>query len=551
MFPLLRSVAAAAFLTAALVVPASAQDQDSLSSLNRKADQVFAAFDKPDSPGCALGVIRDGKFLYKRGYGTASLELGVPIASDSVFYLGSISKQFTAASVVLAAEQGFLSLDDDVRKYIPELPSYAKPVTLREMLHHTSGFRDIYTLLFLAGRNFEDIHPTAELLDLVSHQKALDFDPGDEYQYSNTNFFLMGIVIRRATGKPLSQFADENIFKPLGMSHTRFYDDRTVVVPGRVPAYDPGAASGFRVNWSTNFEKVGDGGLMSTLDDLFLWDRNFYDNKLGKGGLPRELQTPGVLNNGKSIEYALGLFTTRYRGLPVLAHSGALFGYRTAFFRFPAQRFSVLCLCNVGSSNPVDLAERITDIYLAPQLSPAPAPPSTSGGMDLSSLAGSYRDARSHSVVKVTASKDGIEAFGLLFHPRDSTHFTGPEENEMTVEPRPSGGVRLTLLAKDALPQIFERYEAVKLSGEDLAQFAGEYTSAELEVTYRLFVKEGKLTLAINWQEPLALEPTIRDEFQSPYGTDFVFRRDSAGRIAAFDAFAGSVGPITFLRTSK
>lgn len=544
-----RSAVVTVILAAALLAePARADDSSSL--LEHRVDRLFAAYNKPDSPGCALGVIRDGNFLYKRGYGAASLELGIPIAPESVFYMGSISKQFTAASVVLAAEQGFLSLDDDVRKYIPELPTYGKPITLREMLHHTSGFRDIFTLLFLAGRNAEDIHPTNELLDLVSRQKALDFNPGDEYHYSNTNFFLMSIVIRRATGKPLPQFADENIFKPLGMTHTRFYDDHTVVVPGRVPAYEPRNGGGFQVSWSTNFDKIGDGGLLSSVDDLLLWDRNFYHNKLGRGALVRELQTTGVLNNGKYIEYALGLFMTTYRGLPVVAHEGALFGYRTAFLRFPAQNFSVICLCNLGSSDPVNLAEQTTDIYLAPQLAPQPAP-APDPGADLQRFVGSYRDADSHSVLRVTASKDGLEAFGTHFQPRDSTHFTGPDEAEITFDRQASGTMRLTLVYKDTTPQIFEAYKAISVSGKDLAQFAGEYTSSELAATYRLYVKEGKLTLAVNWQDPFALEPTVRDEFQSPYGTALVFRHDSAGRITGFDTFAGRVRNIAFVRTSK
>jgi CubicO group peptidase (beta-lactamase class C family) len=194
-----------------------------------------------------------------------------------------------------------------VHKYVPELPSYGKPITLREMLHHTSGLRDIFTLLTLAGQNAEDIHPTAELLDRVARQTALNFTPGDEHSYSNTNFFLLSVVLRRATGKPLSQFADENIFKPLGMTYTRFYDDRTVVVPGRVPAYAPRPVTGFRVNWSTNFDKIGDGGLMSSVQDLLVGDRSFCETKLGKGTPGKELQTPGVLNNGKRIDYALGL----------------------------------------------------------------------------------------------------------------------------------------------------------------------------------------------------------------------------------------------------
>src|ERR1700688_4023251 len=364
---------AAIILCSACSLPAAASDvQQDAADLDRKVDQVFAAYNKPDTPGCALGIVRDGEFIYKKAYGTASLELGVPLTSQAVFYMGSVSKQFTAASVVLAAEQGYLSLDDDVRKYVPELPSYGKTITLRQMLHHTSGFRDILGLLLLAGRNFEDIHPTPELLDLLSRQKALNYPPGDEFLYSTTNYFLMSVVTRRATGKPLSQFADENIFKPLGMTHTRFYDDHTVVVPGRVPAYEPRPAGGFRIDWSTNFDKIGDGGLMSSVDDLLQWDRNFYANKLGKGTLLKEIETQGVLNNGKQIEYALGLFISTYRGLPIEEHGGALFGYRTELLRFPQQKFSVMTLCNVGTSNPGRLSYQIADLYLGGQLSSEP-----------------------------------------------------------------------------------------------------------------------------------------------------------------------------------
>ena len=517
--------------------------------LQRKVDQVFSAFDKPDSPGCALGVIRNGAFIYKKGYGAASLELGVPLTPQSVFYMGSVSKQFTAANVVLAAEQGFLSLDDDVRKYVPELPSYGKPITLREMLHHTAGLRDIFTLLDLAGRNAEDIHPTNELLDLVARQKALNFNPGDEFSYSNSNFFLMSVVIRRATGKPLSQFADENIFKPLGMTHTRFYDDHTLVVAGRVPAYEPRQGGGFRIGWSTNFDKVGDGGLMSSVDDLLLWDRNFYDNKLGKGTLLKELQTQGVLNNGKSIEYALGLFISKYRGLPVVEHGGALFGYRTELLRFPQQKFSVICLCNLSTSRPSELADKVADIYLAGQLDPEPAF-AAAGSVDASRYAGQYRESESHSVLHVNASKEDVEIFGVHFKPRDASHFAN-SFGEMAFDETQKSGTHLTLTFSNQEPQNFEKYQPANPSAEELALYAGEYASSELDATYKIAVKDTKLMLTKNWQEPAVLEPIVRDEFQEPGGITLVFRRDGAGRITGCEVFAGRVRRILFTRTAK
>jgi CubicO group peptidase (beta-lactamase class C family) len=329
----------------------------------RRVNQVFAAYDKPNSPGCALGVIQNGDFVYRKGYGMASLELGVPLSSDSVFYMGSVSKQFTAASVVLAAEQDFLFLDDNIRKYIPEIPDYGQPITLREMLHHTSGFADVLGLLDISGRNAEDLHPTMELMDLIVRQRALNYKSGEEYLYSNTNYFLLAEVVKRAAKKPLSEFAADNIFKPLGMAHTRFYDDHTLVVPGRVAAYKPGKDGAFLVDWSTNYENVGGGGMMSSVDDLFLWDRNFYENKLGNGTFLKEMQTRGVLNSGTESAYALGLILSTYRRLPIVEHDGGMFGYRTDILRFPEQRFTVVCLCNVSTADPASLSRKVADIY--------------------------------------------------------------------------------------------------------------------------------------------------------------------------------------------
>ena len=214
-------------------------------------DQFFSAYETGRSPGCSLGVIRDGQFIYRKAYGFGSLELKVPLSTQSVFYMGSVSKQFTATAVVLAAQQGFLSLDDDVRKYVPELPDYGDVITLRQMIHQTSGFRDFFTLISLSGRDVSDFNSADDILRLVVRQRGLNNIPGNEWIYSNTNYFLLGIVLKRATKKSLAEFAAQNIFQPLGMSHTLFYDDHTVVVPGRVAAYDPGPHGTFRVDWST------------------------------------------------------------------------------------------------------------------------------------------------------------------------------------------------------------------------------------------------------------------------------------------------------------
>lgn len=283
---MVRLAVSALIAVAVLATPAlSGQDPP------EEVDQLFAAYGPAGNPGCSLGVIRDGRFLYRKSYGEASLELGVPITPESVFYVGSVSKQFTATSILLAAEQGRLSLDDNLRKYIPELPDYGHVITLRQMLNQTSGLRDFFDLIYFSGRDLTEFNSPGEILKLIERQKGLNNLPGAEWVYSNTNYFLLGIALQRATGKTLAEFAAANIFRPLGMAHTRFYDDASVVVPGRVAGYDSGPDGRYLVDWSTTYAIVGGGGLITTVDDLLLWDDNFYANKLGTDGLTKELET--------------------------------------------------------------------------------------------------------------------------------------------------------------------------------------------------------------------------------------------------------------------
>jgi CubicO group peptidase (beta-lactamase class C family) len=530
-----------------LVVPALAADND-----QQRVDQIFAAYDKAGSPGCALGVIRDGAFVYRKGYGTASLELGVPLSSQSVFYMGSVSKQFTAASVVLAAEQGFLSLDDNIRKFIPELPDYGQAVTLRQMLHHTSGFRDVLGLLDLSGRSALDLHPTPELIDLVARQKALNFAPGEEYLYSNTNYFLLAEVVKRSTKKPLSAFAAENIFQPLGMSHTRFYDDHTVVVPGRVPAYAPGKNGSFVVDWSTNYDNVGGGGLMSSVDDLLLWDRNFYENRLGKGALLKQMQTRGVLNSGKQISYALGLELGSYRGLPIVEHDGALFGYRTEILRFPEQRFTVLCLCNLSSANPGALSHEVADVYLEKSLQPPTMPLQPAAAevvSDPGQFAGKYLSRLDHSVFSFTAGNGSLVLYGTTLRRIGPNRFEHP--NGVIIALDNSGGMmKVTISQGDEIYFTGTRIDELHLNDADLAAYAGAYSSTELNATYKLSVENGNLVLRNNWNSPLILNPLVRDEFESGDLGTLVFQRDADRRISGLSVFAGRIRNVTFEKTN-
>jgi len=511
----------------------------------RTVDQLFSAYERVgSSPGCSLGVIRDGQFVYRKAYGFGSLELGVPLSTQSVFYMGSVSKQFTAAAVVLAAEQGFLSLDDDVRKYVRELPDYGDVITLRQMIHQTSGFRDFFTLIALSGRDVSDFNSPDDILKLVVRQRGLNNTPGNEWIYSNTNYFLLGIVLKRATKKSLAEFATQNIFQPLGMSHTLFYDDHTVVVPGRVAAYDSGLHGTFRVDWSTTYEIVGGGGLMSTVEDLLLWDRNFYTNRLGKGTLVQELQTPGALNNGNKISYAMGLDLGDYRGLPIVDHSGALFGYRTELLRFPEQKFSVICLCNVSDAVPENLARKISDLYLADQLRPGASALNLSPNENLpdpAEFAGKYLDPRTHLMYSFSASNGSLMAWGAVLRRINVNQFYDLESNVITFE-NSSGTMKARLDMQGETYFSGRKVEELHSSDTALAAYVGQFQSHELDdATYSVSLEHGMLTLRNRDNPPNELDQIAPDEFESNELGRIVFQRDLRGRVSALVVFTQDV----------
>jgi CubicO group peptidase (beta-lactamase class C family) len=511
----------------------------------QEVDQLFAALAKPGSPGCAVGVIRDGNFVYEKSFGEASLELSVALTPASVFYVGSISKQFTAASIVLAAEQKRLSLDDDVRKYLPELPDYGRPITLRQMLHQTSGFRDFLDLVFISGRNAADLGSPADILKLIARQRGLNNVPGEEWIYSNSNYFLLGEVIRRATGKSLAQFAAENIFQRLGMTHTLFYDDNKLVVPSRVAAYDPGPNGSFLVDWSTTYDIVGGGGLMTTVDDLLAWDRNFYFNKLGKG-LTTELQRHGVLNNGNQIDYALGLSLGGYRGLPIVEHNGALFGYHSAFLRFPEQRFSAIVLCNLATAGPEALARKIADLYLASDFRPAtntltvpsdfPAP---------TAFAGTYLDPRTKTIYTFTADRGNLMAWGTVLRRIDANKFYDLGSHVITFD-KVNHRMQCSLAIPGEVYFSGNRLDPIHVSEMELGRFAGRYRSNELDATYTLAVENRTLMVQVGDKPAVVFDPATYDEFYSSDFRTLVFRSEVGQRISGFKLFTQSARGIVF-----
>jgi len=538
--------------------PASATDPKDLA---KGIDAVFAEYAKPGSPGCSLAVIRDGRIVYEKGYGLANLEHGVPIdPKRTVFDIGSTSKQFTASSILLLARDGKLSLDDDIHKLLPELPDYGTPITIRHLLHHTSGVRDYINLMIMGGINFEDYTMDDDALAAIARQKTLDFPPGSEHSYSNSGYFLLSQIIKRVSGKTFREFAQERIFTPLGMSNSRILDDHLEVIPHRATAYGAHPGGGFGVEMS-NWEQTGDGGVQTTVEDLAKWDRNFYDPKVGGPWLIEQLQTTGTLNDGEKIDYARGLMVDEYRGLRRVSHSGGWAGYRAELIRFPDQKLSVVTLCNLGTTNPTALAQRVADLYLADKLAPAEAvataKPKAPANVtvDASRYTGVYWSSTSGFVRRIIARD------GKLFYsrgqdseselaPQGDDHFLMlgvPGTAEVSFPSADPGAPRRMQVASGGKPIAFEEVQPASPRPEDLAAYAGTYTSAELDAIWPLVVEDGRLSLRIKRRPAAPLEPAFTDAFNSAAGL-IRFQRDAENKVTGFVVGAGRARNLKFTK---
>jgi CubicO group peptidase (beta-lactamase class C family) len=544
--------------------------------VSAQVDKVFEKWNRTDSPGCALGVYKDGQIVYKHGYGMANLNDDVTITPETVFHVASMSKQFTAASILLLAQQGKLSLDDDVHKYIPELPDFGERITLRHLMHHTSGLRDQWALLELAGwRYSQDLITDDDVMSVLVRQKALNFKPGEKFNYSNTGFTLLAIVVKRVSGMSFREFTTKNIFDPLGMTHTHFRDDHEEIVKHDALGYEQaGKDKPFRMSL-TNFDTAGATSLHTTVEDLQLWDENFYHPRVGGITFIQQMLERGKLNSGELQDYASGLGIDTYKGLPTVGHGGADAGYRSDFTRFPDQHFSVAVLCNSAEASPGGLANQVADILLAKEIkaatpaeskepaktdAPASAPaPLTAEQM--AAIAGTYWNRENSAFQKIWVA-DGkllwtefeddtvhpLRPFGdAHFHidgapwGEDDIHYVGAT----AASPR-----HLELIRSEGKPDIFESVAPFDPTAAELADYPGAFVSEEIDPVYRIAIQDGKLTLERLKHKPDILRPAMRDYFVGDIGT-LHFTRDGNKHISGFILDAGRIQNFRFAKKAN
>jgi CubicO group peptidase (beta-lactamase class C family) len=521
-------------------------------ALQAKVDKVFERWNRSDTPGCAVGVAVDGRPVLIRAYGMANLEYGIRIRPDTVFESGSVAKQFTAAAVALLVQDGKLSVDDAVRLYLPEVPDFGTPILIRNFLNHTSGLRSQWPLLSLSGRETGlAVHTIDEILELVGRMKELNFKPGDEYLYNNTGYTLLGVIVRRVSGKSLAEFSAERLFKPLGMTRTQWRDDFTAIVPDRATAYRQNRDGGFSTNMP--FTNVyGNGGLLTTVGDLLIWNENLDVPRVGGQALVDQLQTRGRLNDGTEIEYAQGLVVTTYRGVREISHGGSTAGYQTFLARFPDERLSIAVLSNVTTSGPARLAHAVADIFLAGKLKepekvvPAAVPPAI-----LKGYAGVYREPLTDASTRVDVAQDGktLKVGGQDVIATSLTTFITPDGGRRFIfeAGTRSTPVRLSETDGRSKPRLWEAVAAFTPKREELAAYTGVFYSEEIDMVYTLVVEGGRLTARFRPAIRVNLTPVYQDAFQAE-GNVVRFTRDASGAIDGFRVYAGRVRHLRFVK---
>ncbi len=528
-------------------------------ALTAQVDKLFSQWDKPDSPGASLAVIKKGEVIYKKGYGSANLEYDVPITPSTVFHVASVSKQFTAFSVAMLASQGKLRLNDDIHKYLPEVPDFGRSITIWHLIHHISGMRDQWELLAVAGWRLDDVITKEHILKMVKNQKELNFEPGEQYLYCNTGFTLLAEIVARVTGKSFREWTEKNIFEPLNMPDTQFYDDHERIVKNRAYSYVPVRDDGFKKR-RLNYANVGATSLFTTAEDMAKWVKNFDDGHVGGTDVIDQMHEQGILNDGKKISYAFGLVIGEHKGLKTVSHSGGDAGYRSHVVRFPEQEFAVVVLSNLGSFNTSRIAGDVADIYLANVIKKKEKKTKPVEKKEIEPDISWYEEFADKYyfepglIMTITKEKnqlmlqrDGGPKVRLI--PESYTEYSIPNrDGKLTFQMNNVGDVTKLVFTLGDNVMTGVKFEPANLSAYQLEEFVGDYHSDELGTNYTLVILDGKLVAQHQRHSDIQLNPTKKDMF---LGGQWFFRqvrftRDSGNQITGFRLSGGRVRNLRF-----
>jgi len=551
----------ACLLCSTLIMVNSARSQTLPAATVKKIDSLFKKWDAPGKPGYAIGIVRNDSLIYAKGYGTANLEYNVPISPEIIFHMASVSKQFTAFSIILLAQQGKLNLDDDIHKYLPWF-SVKEKITIRNLLNHTSGIRDQWQLLAIAGTRLDDVITQEQIVKILGKQQALNFKPGDEWSYSNSGFTMLAEIVKSITGKTLRQFTDSVIFKPLGMNNTHFHDDYMEIVPNRSYSYfDMG--KGKYANAVLSYSNAGATSLFTNVDDMSKWLMNFYQHKVGNQETIDLLTQKTKLNNGKEQNYAAGISNDMYRGQKRFSHDGGDAGYRTNVAVFPDLKMGFIVFSNMGEADPSGKAEQLEDLFIKdPSVKKAGPAKKKYTGLDA-------------AVLKDTASVQKITGDYIS---DDGAHFAYRLKDKKLYWITPSGNRNLLVKAERDTFEMFNqpdvkfffsvndkkqnivnefwpdghrllvKFDTTHKADKVLLTYTGKYYSPELDCSYGIALKDHKLvpTNAKYDDSPLNLygDNQLSDNFW--WMSNLKVIRNTQNKITGFEVNSGRIRHVWF-----
>ncbi|MDT8340661.1 MAG: serine hydrolase domain-containing protein [Longimicrobiales bacterium] len=528
-----------------------------------RVDQMMAAYDGPGVPGVVVGVIREGKLVFSRGYGMANLSHGIPFTAETASNIGSVTKHFTAMGILLLAQDGKLSLDDDVREHIPELKDFGTPITLKHLLNHTGGYREIYNLLPMTGRQPEDMIRRDEAIRVVQRQAELQAAPNTEFNYNNTGYILLATVIERVSGQTFPDFMRERVFEPLGMDHTRVKYVQGEIIPGSAQGYVPGDEGGYRQVRDLG-GSAGAGGIYTTAADMARWMANWKDGTVGGAAAYAAMTTPAVLAGGDTTGYGLGMSVTKIGGRTLYTHTGGDIAHRTYFGYLPELEAGVWISSN-NAAFSLGVGSRVIRAFFGDDLEPettaaaqAAEDPAQGAGMSgerMEAVTGSWMADAIGLRIEVSL-EDGelyAEPTGQgrlpLVVTSDST--ASPEGVEATlVWHFEADGTVDTATLVQGQSIALRRIEAEPLTREALEAFTGRFFSDELELGVEVSAtEEGSLSVELPTGDRVELTHAEGDAFAGPFPyANVAFQRGEDGSITAFSAANGRTKGVLFRR---
>ncbi|WP_299111484.1 serine hydrolase domain-containing protein [uncultured Winogradskyella sp.] len=539
--------------------------QNQNNTTNTDIDILFEKYNNNNTPGIAVSVSKDGEVVYQKEFGMANLEYEIPITEKTKFHAASLSKQFTAFLILKLEDEGLLSINDDVRTYIPELPDYGNTITINHLLTHSSGIRDQWRLLELAGWRMDDVIKTEQVFKLITNQKELNFVPGDNFKYSNSGYTLLAIIVERLTKTSFANYAKQIIFKPLQMSDSFFYDDHEVIVPNR--AYSYKKVNDKLKKSNLNFATVGPTSLFTTTLDMNKWAQNFKTRTIGNERIFQSMNQKAQKNDGTISSYAKGQFVKNYKGYKMIYHSGSDAGYRCYFARFPELGYEFSLFANASYISAYDEIFKLIDYYLQDQYPSSEKDGQSSksfqyddnlfvnlSNAEIEKFEGTYFDREQKQYWKVQIQNDTLYCKGGIIPEAMKLHPVGKKNFKIKGTPY---DISVNFKENDynepilefRIPDIIWLW-LIRVKEVNTSDYLGSYYNNELNVEYELVKKENELYLTHQKLDDIKIEQINRAYFSSNNRnfSNIRFKRNNAGKVVEFSVSNGSIENITFSR---